>query len=294
MQMPLLPDFALLTVLAITAGCSAYDESQADDMILRQMDAMVFVEGGEFMMGNPGGWDGSRDSWPPHKVILDDFYIQKYEVTQGDFELFQAVTGYSSSDDRYEERKGQKPEHFSPDLPAIASWKDASEFCHWLGQKTNESIVLPTEAQWEYAARAKGKMLHYATKDGKAQAGVTIAAGPTPHARGERGYQDVLPHPPGSFPPNEIGLYDMSGNMGEWVRDYYRADYYQNSPTHNPLVVSGVKKDPLIKQYYRVRRGGNFQNFVGNTTVSRRKSPELVASITIGFRCTATRPFRGN
>ena len=116
--------FSLLVVTSALSGCSLYYESQAKDMVQRQMDAMVFVEGGEFMMGNPGGWDGSKDSWPPHKVVLDDFYIQKYEVTQGDFELFMAVTGYEHSNSSYESLKDHSPDRFQSSFPAVVSWKD--------------------------------------------------------------------------------------------------------------------------------------------------------------------------
>lgn len=72
----------LISAIALP-GCSSYYESQAKDMVERQMGAMVFVEGGEFMMGNPGGWSVRSDTIPVHRVVLDDFYIQKYEVTQG-------------------------------------------------------------------------------------------------------------------------------------------------------------------------------------------------------------------
>ena len=69
--------FSLLVVTSALSGCSLYYESQAKDMVQRQMDAMVFVEGGEFMMGNPGGWSVRSDTTPAHRVIVDDFYIQK-------------------------------------------------------------------------------------------------------------------------------------------------------------------------------------------------------------------------
>ena len=188
--------FSSLVVTSALSGCSLYYESQAKDMVQRQMDAMVFVEGGEFMMGNPGGWDGSKDSWPPHKVVLDDFYIQKYEVTQGDFELFMAVTGYEHSNSSYESLK---------DHSAVVSWKDASNFCEWLGSQTGRAVELPTEAQWEYAARSGGKPFRYATENGDAKEGVTMAARPSQYRRQKKS----LPQPPGSYPPNLLGLYDM-------------------------------------------------------------------------------------
>ena len=68
---------SLLTGTTILSGCSFYYESKAEDMVQRQMDAMVFVEGGEFMMGNPGGWSVRSDTIPVHRVVLDDFYIHR-------------------------------------------------------------------------------------------------------------------------------------------------------------------------------------------------------------------------
>ncbi|WP_165495836.1 formylglycine-generating enzyme family protein [Marinobacter halodurans] len=277
-----LPFFALLTA---TTGCSYYYESKADDMVQRQMDAMVFVKGGEFMMGNPGGWSVRHDTWPPHKVVLDDFHIQKYEVTQGDFELFQAVTGYEHTDERYENMRDEKPERYEPELPAVASWQDASAFCRWLGEQSGTPVQLPTEAQWEFAARARGQMLRYATENGEAKAGVTMAAGPARSAHNMREIRNKLPLAPGSFPPNPLGLYDMSGNVSEWVRDKYKKDYYKNSPVQDPQGPDEGQKDIFFGENYRVLRGGSYQEFIGNTTVTRRKGAETLGSEIRGFRC---------
>lgn len=262
-------------------GCSLYYESQADDMVERQMDAMVFVEGGEFMMGNPGGWSVRSDTIPAHRVVLDDFHIQKYEVTQGDFELFMAMTDYEPSNEFYEKRRSDKPNRYRAELPAVASWKDADKFCRWLGKQSGTPIQLPTEAQWEYAARSGGKMWRYATENGEAVESVTMAKRPSEY----RNEENILPKPPGSFPPNPLGLYDMSGNAAEWVQDYYGKTYYENSPIDNPT----GPKEPLIeswsKEPYRVVRGGDFKEFAGNTTVTRRKAIQSATNETISFRC---------
>jgi formylglycine-generating enzyme required for sulfatase activity len=254
-------------------------------MVERQIDAMVFVEGGEFMMGNPGGWDGSANSWPPHRVVLDDFYIQKYEVTQGDFELFMKVTGYESSNELYQKKRSESSKRYQSNLPAVATWTDSSAFCAWLGEQSGKSIKLPTEAEWEYAARSRGKMLRYATENGEAIEGETMAAQIAHNRYDEPPHEQPMPKPPGTFPPNSLGLFDMSGNVAEWVRDYYRENYYASSPVNNP---EGPEK-PVIEEWfgepYRVVRGGDFNDFTGNTTVTRRKAIESVANSTIGFRC---------
>lgn len=276
--------FLLLSVIGLP-GCSSYYESQAKDMVERQMDAMVFVEGGEFMMGNPGGWSVRSDTVPVHRVVLDEFYIQKYEVTQGDFELFMEVTGYEPSSRFYDKWRDEKPKRYHSDLPAVASWKDAVTYCNWLGEKANEPTQLPTEAQWEYAARARGKALRYATKDGEAIENETMAPRRVRARFDESPVGSLVPHPPGKFPPNPIGLYDMSGNAAEWVQDYYQKDYYEYSQTHNPLGPKTPDASSPPGNPYRVLRGGNFKDFVGNTTVTRRKEIQNGAGETTGFRC---------
>lgn len=277
--------FSSLVVTSALSGCSLYYESQAKDMVQRQMDAMVFVEGGEFMMGNPGGWSVRSDTIPAHRVIVDDFYIQKYEVTQGDFELFMAVTGYTPSDSRYKDMKDEMPERFDNALPAVTSWVDSNAFCVWLGNHTGKEVRLPTEAEWEYAARDRGKMLPYATEGGEAIEDVTMAA-KIEVSRYNPSAKAVLPKPPGAFPPNALGLYDMSGNVGEWVGDKYSNDYYQTSPIDNPKGPAVGQTDIFEGSSYRVLRGGHYEEFEGNTTVTRRKGSETLAAKSRGFRCS--------
>ncbi|GGE55581.1 hypothetical protein GCM10011533_05060 [Streptosporangium jomthongense] len=246
---------------------------------------MVFVEGGEFMMGNPGGWSIRSDTIPAHRVVLDDFYIQKYEVTQGDFELFMAVTGYEPSSRFYEKWRTENPKRYRADLPAVASWTDAIRFCNWLGEKTNKPVQLPTEAQWEFAARSRGKMLRYATRNGEAIENETMAPRRIRTRYDEPPFDDLLPHAPGLFPPNPLGLHDMSGNVAEWVRDYYRKDYYEFSPAENPAGPETPAPSSPPDNPYRVLRGGHFKDFIGNTTVTRREEIQNGSSETTGFRC---------
>ncbi|WP_250656683.1 formylglycine-generating enzyme family protein [Alkalimarinus coralli] len=279
---PSLKTIALLSTALLSACTST--EDKVNDLLQRHMDAFVFVEGGSFMMGNPGGWSVRRDSLPAHKVMLDSFSIQKYEVTQGDMDLFMEVTGYASSDESYDRTKEQYPNRFMSKLPAVGSWIDAQAFCQWLGKISNRPIDLPTEAQWEYAARSRGQVLRYATDTGEAIEGVNMAAA------SKGGFTDptALPLPPGSFPPNPLGLYDMSGNASEWVLDNYQPDYYENSPELNPqgpekAKTSGLKSGPI--DHHKVARGGRFYDFWGNTTVSRLDHPKRLMWLDAGFRC---------
>jgi len=103
--------------------------------------------------------------------------------------------------------------------------------------------------------------------------------------REDHPFEGMLPLKPGTFPPNAIGLYDMSGNVSEWVNDKYLKDYYERSPTKNPRGPDEGQKDIFDGELYRVARGGNFHDFEGNATVSRQRGSETLAAETRGFRC---------
>jgi formylglycine-generating enzyme required for sulfatase activity len=188
---------------------------------------LVLLKGGSFEMGDFGGptglpYDTSKDSKPLHKVTLDGFYIQPYKVTYEEFDLFTDDTGKERVDmDNF------GLAYRSPKSPAGVSWYGAQAYCTWLGKLTHLPFTLPSEAQWEYAARSGGKRVLFATDDGDIpKRGKNY---PLPK-------NSDLPLPPvGSYPPNSAGLYDMSGDdIYEWVNDWYDENYYKSSPEHNP------------------------------------------------------------
>ena len=173
---------------------------------------MVWVSGGTFSMGatTEQSGDAYSDEIPAHRVTLGGYYIGKYEVTQ---KLWKAVMG-------------SNPSRFKGDnLPVEnVSWNDVQEFIRKLNQLTGKSYRLPTEAEWEYAARGGGSSLVY-----KYSGSNNI--GSVAWYRGNSGYGT---HPVGSKSPNELGIYDMSGNVWEWCQDWYSSTYYSNSPSKNP------------------------------------------------------------
>lgn len=175
------------------------------------------------------------------------------------------------------------------DHPVVhVSWDDAAAYCEWAGKR------LPTEAEWEYAARGGLKGQEFPWGNEPAPGGKwlqNIWQGEFPFAnRVEDGYETTAPA--ASFPANAYGLHDMAGNVWEWCWDYYRPDYYAASPGRNPL---GPKDsfDPQEPQYVkRVQRGGSFMcsdNYcIGYRVSTRMKGDHTSGSFHCGFRCVVT------
>jgi sulfatase modifying factor 1 len=191
---------------------------------------MVFLKGAQFEMGDWGPevdkngfpFDGSPDSKPLHKVRLDSFSIGKYPVTYAEFDIFTAALQLPRINQESVYKKYRKA-----DNSAGVSWQGAKDYCLWLGQKANLAIDLPTEAQWEFAARSGGQRQLYPTDNGKSEPGRNLPSYDQRQAAG--GLVTV-----GSFPPNPAGIYHMSAGIREWVHDWYDATYYQHSPKANP------------------------------------------------------------
>ncbi|KPA18957.1 Sulphatase-modifying factor domain protein [Candidatus Magnetomorum sp. HK-1] len=186
----------------------------------------IYVPGGSFQMGDQFGDDNEK---PVHKVTLDPFFIGKYPVTQGQWTK---VMGKNPS----EFKKGD-------DYPVeCVSWNDTQEYMDKLSQKSSgHTFRLPTEAEWEYAARSGGKKEKYA------------GGNDIEKVSWYSGNSQKSTHPVGEMDDNGIGLYDMSGNVWEWCEDWYNKNAYQNHASHNPLFIddsSGL----------RVLRGGSWCN----------------------------------
>lgn len=198
-------------------------------LVARIKTRLVHLPGGTFDMGDWGSpeglpYDMERDSKPLHKVTLDGFSMMAYKVTYEDFDAFtEAVGSPKINADIERHRPGAR----KPMRPAKVNWFGAKAFCQWLGKLSGLPFDLPTEAQWEYAARSGGKRLIFATDNGQVDEG--------------RNYPDDNHRPRlvtpevGAFPPNPAGLFGMLDYMAlEWVNDWYQPDYYKRSPVANP------------------------------------------------------------
>ena len=200
---------------------------QQGDTIQDEITGMelVYIPAGCFMMGSPPGEkDRDDDEGPVHEVCVDGFWMGKYEVTQGQWKK---IMGDNPA-------KFQKGDKYPVEQ---VSWEDAQKFITELNKKSGEKYRLPTEAEWEYAARAGASYKYSGGDDLDAVAWYDGNSGNTTH-------------PVGQKKANAFGVYDMSGNVWEWCADWYDGKYYASSPQDNPTGPdSGTR---------RVLRGGSW------------------------------------
>ncbi|MEY3249693.1 MAG: hypothetical protein RL742_1736, partial [Bacteroidota bacterium] len=216
-------------------------------------DGLVFVKGGTFTMGCTSEQkDCGSDESPAHTVTLNDFYIGRYEVTQ---RLWKQVMG-------------DNPSYFKncDDCPVEqVSWDDVQKFIAALNGQTGLQYRLPTEAEWEYAARGGDRQVLFGNgKNTIDPAEINFDASSSykkPYSVSGTYRQKTVPV--GSLnSPNALGLHDMSGNVWEWCSDWYGADYYKNSPASNPKGPSSGSS--------RVLRGGSCYNYPQSCRVAYR------------------------
>jgi formylglycine-generating enzyme required for sulfatase activity len=190
---------------------------------------MIFVEGGTFVMGCTSEQsDCSADEKPTHSVTLSDYYMGKYQVTQ---KLWQAVMGTNVRQQRDLANTSWPLRGEGSDYPMYyISYNECEEFCSKLNKLLANQLPegykfrLPTEAQWEYAARGGKKSKGYKYSGGDYIGEVAWYDSNSGEKTHEVGMKDK----------NELGIYDMSGNVWEWCQDWFDANYYSNSPSTNP------------------------------------------------------------
>lgn len=251
----------ILLPLILTA-CDAKDNNATQaqqDLVRHSLANMVKVKGGTFKMGDFGPLINDKrpislgdDDKFLHDVTLSDFSISKYKVTWQDYKIYAKLKGIAIPDVAYL-YQGEENRVRADNMPAALNWQQAKDYCQWLGKISNKKINLPTEAQWEYAARDGGKFVIYATNNGKYEPGKNFAS---PKQRREM-TDTIINYPVGKFPSTPLGLYDMAGNGVDWVQDWYSGGYYNVSPKENPIgPSSGTKK--VIRGYQS--GGGAYSN----------------------------------
>ena len=237
-----------VTSTALTPRWSSSVTASQRTVLEKLIANMVWVEGGSFMMGDDNGED---DEKPAHEVTLSDYYIGKYEVTQAEWE---AVMGEKPTADG---AKWTSEYGLGSNYPAYnISWNDCDAFIRKLNELTGMKFKLPTEAQWEYAARG-GK-----SSRGDRYSGTTDNLGAVAWYWDNSGKQGIYTHPVGGKQANELGLYDMIGNVCEWCSDRYGISYYSSSPQTDPTGPSSGS--------YRVLRGGSWGSSATYCRVANR------------------------
>ncbi|MBD8513660.1 SUMF1/EgtB/PvdO family nonheme iron enzyme [Photobacterium sp. CAU 1568] len=246
-------------------------KQNAADVVVRAIENLVFVEGGSFEMGDFGApceipsRTVKRMDWSPdaeclsspfsqetgaaflHKVTLDSYSIAKFETRFIDMEWMRQINGLPvAKDDAKDQSIIQRDSETyqwlitkMKDYPASAkAWQEAKDYCQWLGQVSAIPFDLPTEAQWEYAARSRGQKYYYATNNGYHQ--VLEDAYFDPEIDRYVEYTESGANTSTNtkevdrYPPNPLGIYGMSNPVSEWVEDWYSPDYYEYSPELNP------------------------------------------------------------
>lgn len=236
---------------------------------------MRLIPAGEFEMGDHFG-EGQSDERPVHTVYLDAFYMDETEVTNAMYRTFVEATGYSNIPFHWN-KAGDLGRLSKPHFPVIyVTWYDAMAYAQWAGKR------LPTEAEWEYAARGGrvGGRYPWGNEASHAQANYSGKVQP-----------DIWywPAPVKRFPQNDYGLYDMAGNVWEWCMDEYDRDFYTTSPRNNPVaggLIPLTNNDFRTLPSHRVWRGGAWDGGPTSITVSNRsKSAPNSRFLKTGFRC---------
>jgi sulfatase modifying factor 1 len=214
----------------------------------------VLIKGGCFQMGDVFD-DGDREERPVHEVCVDDFYLGRTEVTQGQW---QAIKSRNPS-------KHKDGDQFPVE---DMSWKDALDYIKELNQKSGRYFRFPTEAEWEYAAREGGRKEKWSGTNTESE--VDAISWNDNNSGGNA-------HPVAQKRPNAFGLYDMTGNVCEWVADWYDNSYYKEAPRSNP---GGPGRGGD-----RAYRGGSFKDKPKDArTTKREKKSDRRGDQTLGFR----------
>ena len=230
--------------------------------------SMVHIREGWFLMGSDSGQDCER---PIHRVWIDSFLLAATQVTNAEYDRFLRATSAPAPPFR------QDPNFDHPQQPvAGVSWHEATRYCEWLSTQTARTFRLPTEAEWECAARGGLEQKQFPWGDDPPQSLPDYAT------RWQNG-----PEPVARYAPNAFGLYDICDNVHEWCSDWYDPNYYAISPDRNP---QGPERSPASPR--KSSRGGSWRHHIKVARCSARSSiPPDFHYADYGFRvaCNVSR-----
>ena len=257
-------------------------------MTLAAPPNLARIQAGEFLMGAS---DFGRDERPVHRVFVGEFFIGRFAVTQDEYARFVRATGHPAPSVRglplvtlggrdsmfrelaapYEWEEDRPPANRGTHPVVLVRYDDAIAYCRWLSDTLGRLVRLPTEAEWEKAARGglEGQRYPWGDDIDPSRGNYLI----DPSTKKERGTR-----PTGTYPPNAYGLYDMAGNVWEWVSDWYSPDYYGLGDMRDP---QGPATGTM-----RILRGGAWVNDDASMLrcAYRHKVPPDTYAHSIGFR----------
>ena len=256
-------------------AANKYFDDERQKLLAKKTEGMVRIPEGRYKLGSPDG-KGDPDEHPSEEIALDTYYIDKHEVTIKDYMDFTKATGsgfpeWAAPGSKYNLQTG-KDKYYQrlkllidtcPSCPVFGvSWKNAADYCAWKNRR------LPTEAEWETAASFGPRdMYGFANaREALEQAWMEDNSNKVPHAVGGR-------------KPTRNGVYDMLGNVWEWVADFYVKDYYSLRPNANPAGPNAGTE--------HVIRGGSWSSDVTSVRIANRASSKT-ANDDIGFRCAVS------
>jgi formylglycine-generating enzyme required for sulfatase activity len=256
----------LLSVRALSAPPDRPEPAMME-IVGQDGASMALVPAGEFLMGSN---EGASDERPVHKVYLDAFYIGKFEVTTSQYAKFLKATGRKPPD-----KWSEMNPMFDWARPVVGvDWNDADAYCRWAGKR------LPTEAEWEKAARGTEGQKYPWGNDDPSEA---LANFDWDSRRTWRGYSTLTPVGSYETGKSPYWLYDVGGNVWEWVADWYNSNAYQNNHERNP---KGPTSGPL-----KVTRGGSWADKAYSVRTSNRRGiPPSDRYRDVGFRCAQDVP----
>ena|SRR5690554_499257 len=304
----------LLTISILATGCGGLLSDSVESKVVQQvvkqaLENQVFVEGGTFMLGDVGRPSGAPYvtltdfSRPAVEVSIDSFSISRYETTWGEMHAYYEAldrTHLYADDFTLKKYVIASDDPLSPNYhrkPArVPNYGEAEGYCAWLATLSGLPFAVPTEAQWEYAARSRGRNIPYATDTGEIEK--------DPYLRRPKEYVDpsippsgnTLMHssvkferrPVGTYPPNPLGLYDMTGNVAEWTQDWFQEDFYEHAPRDNPSgPAAPINPDKPEKA---VRDWAGHGDHIGGTGTLFTRAGESITSGGNGFRCVVNHP----
>ncbi len=277
---------ALLFLLILTSCSSKHHP------LLDSANEMVFISGGTFNMGNECD-PTDTFALPVHQVEIEDFYLSRHEITRSNFNRFVRSTGYRTEAEKEawaysytylndSSRKWEKkaiswkdPGFYQEDDHPVTcvSWEDAKAYCKWLSTSTDDKYRLPTESEWEYAARNGGTSIPnvWGTQNISAEV-ANFADRNTPYPWGDKQVDDgfAFTAPVGNYIANSLGIYDLAGNVWEWCEN--------TISTYNGETVPGYETAKAM-------RGGSFHNGINNLRPYWRNYDDPhVRYFNLGFR----------